>query len=319
MRFMKKQPLIITSPLFLSHKTGLGHPERPERVAVIYEALRKEDRTFCAPRKALREELLLCHTDDYVGLVEKEVNALQNSLAMLSTGDVVISKDSYEVALYAVGAVLTAVDAVMSGQAKNAFCIVRPPGHHAESKRGMGFCLFNNVAIGARYVQKKYGIKRVLIVDFDVHHGNGTQEIFYEDPSVFYFSTHEAGIYPGTGFADERGVGAGYGANKNVLIRADAHARKKVLEAFEKDLASCMEAFQPEWVFISAGFDAHKEDPIGGLNLEDQDFYVLTQVICQLAKKYAQDRVVSVLEGGYNLEAIARAAVAHVKALGEDS
>jgi len=306
---------IVTAPQFLRHLTGTGHPERPARVRVIEEALSSASllspQNSLQPRSATEEELLLCHSKEYIALVKEECGKLFNSLAWLSTGDVVLSPESYPVACLAAGAALIAIDKIMEGHFRSAFCVVRPPGHHATSNQGMGFCIFNNVAVAARYIQKKYGMKRVLIVDFDVHHGNGTQDIFYEDPSVFYFSTHEAGNYPGTGSREEKGVGNCL----NCPITGGKDSRIQVLRAFQEELMPAMERFQPEAVFISAGFDAHHADPLGGLDLIEADFFELTAIVQAIAQKFAKGRLISVLEGGYNLEAIATSAVAHVQAL----
>src|SRR6185295_15172023 len=239
-----------------------------------------------------------CHSKEYIDLVHREIVQLPpGAILPLSTGDVMICQKSYDVALQAVGGVLVATDAVMTGQANNAFCIVRPAGHHATASMGMGFCLFNNVAIGARYVQKKYGVKRVLIVDWDVHHGNGTQAIVWSDPSIFYFSTHQAGIYPHTGFVEE--IGAGNIMNCPIL--GGPHSRKEVFQAFIEGLKPAMELFQPEVVFFFCGFDAHREDPLGGLDLTDRDFFELTIIVKEIARNYATGHLISVLEGGYNL------------------
>ncbi len=233
----------------------------------------------------------------------------------LSTGDVQICPKSYAIAKLASGGVFTGVDLVMKDIVKRVFCNVRPPGHHACQEVGMGFCLFNNVALGARYAQKMYGVERVLIVDWDVHHGNGTQEIFYRDPSVFYFSTHQKGIYPQTGSQDEKGDGDAVGTTLNVPIPGGGGSRKAVIRAIDEQLIPAMERFQPQLIMISAGFDGHKDDPIGGFDLETQDFALLTKKICALANKCCDGKVVSVLEGGYNLSAIAESAVAHVQAM----
>ena len=309
---------IASSPIYQKHRTGFGHPECPERAFCIDEALKKAGLFLphhaLALRAAKEEEVLLCHTKEYVDLVKKEVELCGRGLRLLSTGDAVISSDSCDVATYAVGAVLQACDAVMEKKAKNAFCIVRPPGHHATATHGMGFCIFNNVAIGARYVQRRYKLKRVLIIDWDVHHGNGTQDIFDADPSVFYFSTHQAGIYPGTGKSSDCGLKMAQGTKMNYPIPAGPNSKEAIFKAFSELLAS-MEKFHPDFVFISCGFDAHQEDPLGGFNLTDSDFYDLTLIVKKIAEKYAEGRLVSVLEGGYNLNAIARASVEHVRAL----
>ena len=297
---------IIADPLFRDHITPIGHPESPQRYDAIVNALKGY--TFYPARDATRADLLRCHSGPYIDLVKREV---EEGNSTLSTGDVEISPKSYEAALRAAGAVLAGVDLVMEDKTKTVFCVVRPPGHHACSEQGMGFCLFNNVAIGARYAQEKFGVKRVLIVDWDVHHGNGTQEIFHTDPTVFYFSTHQFPLYPGTGTAEERGAGTIY----NVPIFVSPKAREEVLRAYEETLQIEMEKFQPELVMISAGFDAHQNDPLGGLKLTTQDFVTLTESVKKVADTYAKGRTVSVLEGGYNLKAIAESSKAHVDAL----
>lgn len=230
-----------------------------------------------------------------------------------TTGDTFLSPGIYTAALWAAGGVIEAVRAVFEGRVKNAFCLIRPPGHHAMSASSGGFCVFNNVAIGARYAQTTFGVKRVLIVDWDVHHGDGTQEIFGKDPSVFYFSTHEWGIYPvGSGTMEETGVGN----ILNVPLAGKVEVRKKVIEAFEA-MAKKMEEFKPEFVVISAGFDSRVGDPLGHMDLTDEDFKTLTRIMRAIATKWAGGRLVSALEGGYNLEGLAKAAKAHVEALME--
>jgi acetoin utilization deacetylase AcuC-like enzyme len=311
----------VSDPLYTKHRTGYGHPEQPARAVVINQALEqaghKTDANVLKPRIAKESEVVLCHTQSYFNLVQNEVSSLSGSLdtVLLSTGDAPICSDSLDIALLAAGGVLTAIDQVINNPNSKAFCIVRPPGHHACSDKGMGFCLFNSVAIGARYAQQRYGIKKVLIVDWDVHHGNGTQEIFYSDPSVFYFSTHEKGNYPGTGHEEEIGEGAGKGFTLNCPIQPGPLSSFEVINAFDKTLKERMKSFKPEFVLISAGFDAHKDDPLGHFNLSDQDFFRLSKIVKEIADEYAQGRIVSVLEGGYNLKALASAATAHVKGL----
>jgi acetoin utilization deacetylase AcuC-like enzyme len=235
---------------------------------------------------------------------------------MLSTGDTHIGPRSYDVAVKAAGGVLNAVDAVAAHKSKNAFCVVRPPGHHATADRGMGFCLFNNIAIAARYAQKKHGVARALIVDWDVHHGNGTQDIFYTDGSVFYFSTHQSPWYPGTGAADETGEGAGAGKTLNVPCPAGT-GRNEILDAFQHKLLPAARAFKPELTLISAGFDSRLGDPLGQFTLVDHDFADLTRILLEIADQFSGGRLISVLEGGYNLSGLGSAAAAHVGALSD--
>lgn len=309
-------PLIVLHPHCMNHFTGAGHPERPERFLAIYKELLAQKlltpQNSHQARLATKEEIKLVHTPDYYELVHKEIEA---GGTPLSTGDVEICTSSWEPALLAVGAVLDAVDYTITNNHPS-FSLMRPPGHHAGPDYGMGFCLFNNIAIGARYAQKKYGIKRILIADWDLHHGNGTQHIFWEDPSVFYFSTHEYPFYPGTGGSHERGKGAGLGFTLNVPIRPSPQAREEILAAFSETLTQEMKAFKPELVMISAGFDAHHLDPLGHLNLTEEDFATLTTVMKQIAEEHAQGRIVSVLEGGYHLQALAKSAAAHISTLG---
>ncbi len=316
--------LIAADPISLKHLTGWGHPEAPGRYTSICKALEtaglKTPQNTLSIRPATKDELQLCHTLEYIKLLEDDflkmnaVGVVDGSYS-ISTGDVQISPGSWDAALKAVGAVLAAADAIFTGKSKRAFVIVRPPGHHACRDRGMGFCLFNNIAIGARYAQWNYGVTRVLIVDWDVHHGNGTQNIFEDDPNVFYFSTHQEGIYPGTGLTEDYGVGPAEGTKLNIPIPAGAHSRLAVLEAFKGPLQEAMKTFRPELVMISAGFDAHAKDPLGGMNLTEEDFAELTRLVVQIADRYAGGKAISVLEGGYDLEALAASAVAHVNAL----
>lgn len=311
-------PWIVASAAFSQHLTGLGHPENPARYYAIAHALEKEGfltkENTLSPRSATKEELLLCHSASYLALLEQEVSSLSKegrSLKELSTGDVLICPQSFEVAKLAAGGACIAVDAVMQSSQSRAFALLRPPGHHASAERGMGFCLLNHVAIAARYAQKNYGVDRVAIIDWDVHHGNGTQEIFLNDPSIFYFSTHQAPLYPFTGKAQERGVGN----LLNCPIAVGASSKIAVLEAFTEKLIPAMKDFQPQLVLISAGFDAHVNDPLGGMNLVEEDFALLTQIVKNIAFAYAEGRLVSLLEGGYHLPSLASSVVAHLKAL----
>ena len=232
----------------------------------------------------------------------------------LSTGDTLVSAGSLDAAEFAAGGVLEAVDAVMAGKVKNAFCAVRPPGHHATPTRGMGFCIFNNVAIAARYVQRKYGVQRVLIVDQDYHHGNGTQDTFYQDGSVLYFSTHHYGAYPGTGAVSETGGGRGTGRILNVPLPPGADD-VQLLQAFERQLVPAARAFKPDFILVSAGFDGMRNDVLGKFDVTPQGFGAVAGVVIGLAKELCQGRVVSVLEGGYRLDGLAESVAAHVRVL----
>jgi len=298
-------------PIYREHLIGRPHPERPERFDAVMEVLPVDRMLLLDPREASEEELLLCHTPAYLRTARHDIEA---GYRHLSTGDTDIDGRSWEVAIRAVGGVLSAVDAVMAGRARNAFCAVRPPGHHANAGRGMGFCILNNVALAARYAQRRYGIERVLIVDWDVHHGNGTQDIFYSDPSVFFFSTHQWPLYPGTGRADETGEGAGVGTTMNFPFPAGS-GRAQILGAVENSLMPAMDRFRPELVLVSAGFDSRIDDLLGNFTLTDDDFTDLTLRAMELADRHAGGRLLSILEGGYNLHGLACATAAHVEAL----
>jgi len=293
------------------HLTGDGHPERPERFDAALGAVADLALLALEPRLATEDEIALCHSRQYYRLVEREV---MTGFEELSTGDTIICPRSLDAALRASGAVLNAVDEVIGQRAKNAFCIVRPPGHHATATRGMGFCLFNSISVAARYAQRKYGVGRVLIADWDVHHGNGTQDIFYTDGTVFFFSTHQHPWYPGTGLADETGEGAGVGMTLNCPFPAGS-GRREILAAFQERLIPVADRIQPELILISAGFDSRVGDPLGNFLLTDADFADLTRVLLEIADKHAGGRVVSVLEGGYSLTGLAAAVRAHVLVL----
>ncbi len=308
----------VYDPEYKKHVTGPGHPERPQRLDAVVKGLKEsglyEQLAHIKPRRATADRLLLCHTQEYLTTVK---NDLRRGAGQLSTGDTAICPESGDVALLAVGGVLVAVDRVCGGVAKNAFCAVRPPGHHATRELGMGFCIYNNVAIAARHAQKRPEIERVLIVDWDVHHGNGTQDIFYSDGSVFFFSTHQSPLYPGTGAASETGSGDGKGTTINCPLRAGS-GRKEVFAAFNEKLVPAMKDFRPDLVLISAGFDSREGDPVGQMRLTDDDFRDLTRLTLKIAREYAGSRVVSVLEGGYSLDGLEKAATSHVRALVKD-
>ena len=293
-----------------SHLPGGGRPECPQRYDAVLSALSARS-YFSAlkplePRRATDEDILACHAESYLRLARREI---ESGATKLSTGCTSICRDSLKAAYYAAGAAGVAVDAVLGGQAKNAFCLTRPPGHHASADHGTGFCIFNNVAIAARYAQRKYGLHNVLIVDWDVHHGNGTQDIFYDDGSVFYFSTHQSPWYPWTGAKEETGRGRGLGTTLNCPLARGA-GRREFLAAFGR-LADAMRRFRPELVILSAGFDARHGDPLGRLELTDNDYIELTDLVLAMARQHAGGRVVSVLEGGYSLAGLASASAAH--------
>ncbi len=302
--------LYITHPVFLEHETPPGHPERADRLRAIeaelakpvYNGLKRE-----AALSAPRDVLELAHAGEHVAhIFSLDANP---DLVMLDA-DTAMGPHSLEAALHAVGAALRAVDAVVSGEADNAFCAVRPPGHHAEYDRAMGFCLFNNAAIAAKHAQKAHGLKKIAIVDFDVHHGNGTQDIFEDDASVFYASSHQWPCYPGTGAAHETGAGN----IVNVPLPPGTTGRD-FREAYISCIFPALEVFAPELLILSAGFDAHWRDPLAQVELEEEDFTWVTRELKARAEKLCAGRLVSLLEGGYDLEGLKLSAGAHVGAL----
>lgn len=309
---------IVHHPIYEKHDTGPGHPEMPSRYRVVIDALQNDDNlwgslTEITPEKASQGLIQAAHTKEHFKRVE---GAFANGLDRLDA-DTVISMKSYDAALFAAGGAITAVDAVMSGEAKNAFVAVRPPGHHATAEHAMGFCLFNNVAVAAKYAQNKYKeIENVAIVDWDVHHGNGTQGIFYSDPSVFFFSMHQYPWYPGTGSNGETGQGKGLGSTMNLPMRAFTKAEDQHA-AFEAAITEIGSRIKPDIIFISAGFDAHLTDPLGQLQLEDPDYVRMTRTMMEWADEICGGRIVSCMEGGYNLQTLGETVKAHVATLAE--
>jgi acetoin utilization deacetylase AcuC-like enzyme len=303
--------LLITHPACLEHLTPPGHPERPDRLRAVEQALESEKFQSLVRVKAPTAKLdviALCHPMDYI--VEIRDASPQEGMVRLD-GDTSMSPGTFEAALRAVGGAVHAVDEVMTKKATNAFVATRPPGHHAETARPMGFCLFDNAAIAARYAQKQHGIARAAIVDFDVHHGNGSQEIFWADKSVMYCSTHQMPLFPGTGAVGESG-------DHNTIVNAplrpgdDGEAFRA---AFEGRILPRLRDFRPELIVISAGFDAHYRDPLANINLEEEDFAWATQKLMDVADQHADGRIVSLLEGGYDLQGLGNSAAAHVLAL----
>ncbi len=307
---------LIYDPVFADHVTGAGHPEQPKRATYTYEALQDAGFTEkCVPLPAnfcKEESLALVHHPEYLKIAKKDTKSGRSTL---STGDTQICEDSWDISLRATGGLLHALDQIFAGKMDRAFSLSRPPGHHATPSKGMGFCVFNNVAIAARYAQEKYQVGKVLIVDWDVHHGNGTQDTFYEDESVFFFSTHQSPWYPGTGSADETGRGKALGTNLNIPLPAGSGREDIVEGAFGQDLAKKIESFRPELILVSAGFDSRINDPLGQFTLSDQDFFDLTAMLMKVAKDFCHGHLLSILEGGYNLNGLARACTSHLKSL----
>ncbi|MCA8908243.1 MAG: histone deacetylase family protein [Rhodospirillaceae bacterium] len=303
--------LLFTHPACLDHDTGLGHPESPDRLRAVLAALNGEAFMFLDRREAplaTIEQLVRAHPRAYVDQVLGEVP--DQGYADLDA-DTVLSPGSGEAALRAAGAVCAAIDAVFKGEGRNAFCAVRPPGHHAEIGRAMGFCLFNNVAVGALHAQAVHDIERVAVVDFDVHHGNGTQDIFWNHPKLMYCSTHQWPLYPGTGSPAETGS-----ANNIVNVPLAANSGSPEFRyAMSDKILPALRSFKPELILISAGFDAHSRDPLAGLHFTEDDFVWATRRLGELAVDVCEARMVSVLEGGYNLRALASSCAAHVHEL----
>ncbi len=306
--------VVIYDDIYLKHDTGSGHPENATRVINTIEHLRSSSiwqrLDIKKPRAATKEEVSAIHSTSQIDQVAGIAGAGGGYL----DPDTYVSPDSYNAALYAAGALLTAVDSVMDKEADNAFCLVRPPGHHSTPTKAMGFCLFNNVAIAAKYIQLRYNLDRIVIIDWDVHHGNGTQDAFYDDPSVMYFSMHKYPFYPGTGAKEEVGRGSGSGFTINVPLSYNT-GQEEYLKIFGDVMKKRVKPFNPQFVLISSGFDAYRLDPISGLCLEASDFNTLTKLTRNIANSCCEGRIVSSLEGGYHLLDLPKCIEEHLQGL----
>ena len=303
---------LITSDTYQNHNTGEGHPEKIDRVTTIinnFKKLSNKNLIWKEPSKFDRSLLQITHNSDYINFVEESFP--KKGLSFLD-GDTIVSPGSKNATSDAVGSIITAIDGVQNKEFKNAFCAVRPPGHHAEKDKAMGFCIYNNVAVGANYLINKYKLNKVAIIDFDVHHGNGTQDIFYDNEKVLYISTHQFPFYPGSGTEKEKGK---YNNIFNIPLPAGTTS-EEYLNAYEFVLKK-IEEFKPEFILLSAGFDAHKDDPLAQFQLESSDFYEITKRTLVLSKLHCSGKVVSILEGGYDLNALKESTVMHVSALME--
>jgi acetoin utilization deacetylase AcuC-like enzyme len=307
--------LLVTHPSFLRHDTGPGHPERPDRMRAIDKALSHElfnalDRAEAPLRADIEEQIALAHPQAYIDMI-KDARPADDDEPVRLDPDTVLSPGSWEAALRAVGSGLMAVDEVMTGKRKNAFCQVRPCGHHAEKVRPMGFCIFSNIAIAGMYARKAFGAERIAVVDFDVHHGNGTQDVFWSDKNLFLASTHQSPLYPGTGAPNETGVA---GNICNAPLRP-GDGGGPFREAMESRILPALRNFSPDLILISAGFDAHEADPLANLRLKEDDFAWATGKLTDAADRHCNGRLVSMLEGGYDLTALARSVAVHVKVM----
>ncbi len=308
---------IVYSPDFLAHDTG-AHPEQPSRVSLAKKALDHAGNIlWLDPREITDSEILWCHTEEHLDRIHEASSRAAQRRGIALDPDTVMSGGSLRAAKLGGGGLLNAIDAVLAGHVQNAFVLGRPPGHHATPDRAMGFCFFNNVAIGARYIQERHNLEKVLIVDWDVHHGNGTQDIFYSTSSVFFFSIHQFPHYPGTGSALETGMGAGKGYTLNVPLPGGTAAADHVA-AFNDGLRRAVEKLRPDFILLSAGFDAHRDDPLGDMNLTDDDFAAMTHTLRHVAEDCCEGRLVATLEGGYNLSTLPFTISRHILALSEN-
>ncbi|HIE30049.1 TPA: histone deacetylase [Candidatus Poribacteria bacterium] len=301
-------------PDYLKHDTGYGHPERSQRLVAALEAVRNskiwDDLIQIEPIPATIDQIKYIHDSRYVEAIKEACDSGGGYIDF----DTPISTESFNIALLVVGALLRGIDAIIAGEIDNAFALVRPPGHHATPRIGMGFCIFNNVAIAARYIQREHNLPKILIIDWDLHHGNGTQDAFYDDPTVFYFSIHQSPFYPGTGSANETGAEAGIGYTLNFPMRAGSRTEEYV-EIFEQQLKPAAIEFQPDFILISAGFDAHQSDPLGSIRITSEGFGQLTDIVCDIADSTCNGRLLSALEGGYNLGGLSESVVIHLEHL----
>lgn len=301
---------IVTDPAFLLHDTGPGHPESPDRLKAIEEAMSmvSDDTIAIKAREASRDELLLVHRPEYV---DRILSLNPRGIIMLDS-DTSFSPHTKQAALKAAGGVLEAVNGIINGDFSKAFCPVRPPGHHTDKGRAMGFCVFNNVAIAAAHTLTRGDIQRVAIIDWDLHHGNGTQDIFYDRDNVLYVSLHQYPYYPGSGSADDRGIGDGTGYTINIPMAAGS-TDSDYREAFTAVIIPALTGFKPGMLFISAGFDAHRDDPLGGMNLSSEFYGEMTTMLKKVADQFCEGRMISVLEGGYSLSALKESVLFHLR------
>lgn len=310
---MMKRSAVVVDREFLKHDPGGGHPERPERIAVLVDlahSLERQRYELLPPKPATRADIEACHSADYIALVES--TSKMNQFAL--DGDTIVCRDSFGTGLLAVGGFLALLDSIAAQENNNGFALVRPPGHHALADQAMGFCLFNTIAIGARHLQRRHGIAKVAIVDWDVHHGNGTQNAFYHDPSVLFVSSHQYPFYPGTGALTEVGAVPGEGFTVNIPLPAGC-ADAEYLTVFREIVVPAVKHFEPEWVLVSAGFDPHRRDPLGGMGVTEPGFAAMAQLLLEVADEYAGGRIAFLLEGGYDLAGLQHSVAAVLNAM----
>ncbi len=308
---------VVTGREFLKHDPGHSHPESPERLRTLLtlaEELDPQIFQLLPPRAATREEVESCHSSEHIELVQ--ATSKTNRYAL--DGDTITCSDSFGAGLLAVGGFLELLDSIEAAEFRNGFALVRPPGHHALRDRAMGFCLFNTVAIGAQHLKRQYGVKKVLIMDWDVHHGNGTQDAFYQDPSVLYLSTHQYPFYPGTGAIDEVGVGKGKGTTVNIPLPVGC-GDEEYARVFKEIVIPIADKYRPEWILVSAGFDPHRHDPLGGMSVTERGFGLMGSLLLSLAEKHAGGKVAFILEGGYNLTALKQSVSTVIQEMGGKS